>query len=115
MRDSQEERLRRLMRRYGIAEFDYAAPDGQIRIVLADAGSVEGAFRASGPARFTRRHPSVNPVTDDGMVAIDPEIAGFLTVGPLVRPIMAPRSGRAFRIVAEEGSIVGYGDPLIIL
>ncbi|MFM2278783.1 MAG: hypothetical protein RLZZ444_1014 [Pseudomonadota bacterium] len=102
------------MRRYGIAEFDYAGPDGQLRIVLPDAAAEEGAIRASGPGRFTRRHPSVNRFVDDGMAAIDPEIAGFLTVGPLVRPVLAPNVGRAFRVVAEDRSIVGYGDPLII-
>lgn len=40
---------------------------------------------------------------------------GLLQVGPILLPIVSPRDGIVATILAPDGSLVGYGDPLVAL
>jgi biotin carboxyl carrier protein len=40
------------------------------------------------------------------------EIVAFLCVGSILLPINATKAGVLTRRLAEDGSVVGYGDPL---
>jgi acetyl-CoA carboxylase biotin carboxyl carrier protein len=40
---------------------------------------------------------------------------GLLQVGPLLLPVISPRDGTVASIIAPDGALVGYGDPLVEL
>ena len=41
------------------------------------------------------------------------QVLGFLQIGALLIPIRAPREGVVSAVLARDGSLVGYGDPLL--
>jgi acetyl-CoA carboxylase biotin carboxyl carrier protein len=72
--------------------------------------------RASGPGAFLCRHP----LRERAIIAIGDEFRagdplGFLQVGPLLLPVLAPLAGTVTDVLARHGTIVGYGAPLFEL
>jgi len=72
--------------------------------------------RAPGPGIFLDRHP----LRDGAMAPIGSEIVaeaplGFLQVGPLLRPVPASQTGTVTDVLAQPGTVVGYGTPLFNL
>jgi acetyl-CoA carboxylase biotin carboxyl carrier protein len=72
--------------------------------------------RASAPGAFLCRHP----LRERAIVAIGEEFhagepIGFLQVGPLLLPVLAPLAGTVTDVLARHGTIVGYGAPLFEL
>jgi acetyl-CoA carboxylase biotin carboxyl carrier protein len=72
--------------------------------------------RASAPGAFLCRHPlreRATIATGEEFHAGDP--LGFLQVGPLLLPVLAPLAGTVTDVLARHGTIVGYGAPLFEL
>jgi acetyl-CoA carboxylase biotin carboxyl carrier protein len=72
--------------------------------------------RASAPGAFLCRHP----LRERAIIAIGEEFhagdpLGFLQVGPLLLPVVAPLAGAVTNVLARHGTIVGYGAPLFEL
>ncbi|HTO66706.1 MAG TPA: biotin/lipoyl-containing protein [Bradyrhizobium sp.] len=72
--------------------------------------------RAPAPGIFLQQHPLRNQaiaiVGDD--VAADAPL-GLLQIGPLLLPVSAPLTGTVTDVLAQHGTIVGYGTPLFEL
>ena len=62
---------------------------------------------------FSSHHPAscVSP-SEPVLKVVAGETLGFIGIGPILLPVKAARSGLLMRRVAEDGSLVGYGDPL---
>jgi acetyl-CoA carboxylase biotin carboxyl carrier protein len=43
------------------------------------------------------------------------QVLGLLKIGALLLPVPAPRAGVVKTVLATEGSLVGFGDPLVAL
>jgi len=61
-----------------------------------------------------------HPMRDKPAAAIGQRVAAgqalaMLQIGPLLLPVPAPRDGVVARVLAAEGSAVGYGDALVQL
>ena len=72
--------------------------------------------RASAPGAFLCRHP----LRERAIIAIGEQVhagdpLGFLQVGPLLLPVRAPLAGTVTDVLAQHGTIVGYGAPLFEL
>lgn len=65
---------------------------------------------------FCSGHPAsvVPPLELPREVASGDTIA-FVRIGPVLLPVWAPKTGVLTRFVAENGSLVGYGDPLFAI
>lgn len=115
-----------LMHRSGIAALDVEGPGQRLSLrVSPPAGPTEAAggppatgMMANAPCMgfFSRHHPDGLFATPDvGDLVGGSGIVGFVRDDGLLLPVRAPASGRLTGILAMEGSLVGYGDPLIAL
>jgi acetyl-CoA carboxylase biotin carboxyl carrier protein len=71
------------------------------------------AMSSPGLGIFLHAHP----LHDTPLVQADDSVAagqvlGFLKIGPLLVPVPAPHDGVVLDIVAQDGTLVGFGDPL---
>jgi acetyl-CoA carboxylase biotin carboxyl carrier protein len=74
------------------------------------------AVRASSPGVFLDRHPlHVEPIVSIGADVRADGPLGFLQVGPLLTPVLAPCAGTLVDVFATHAAIVGYGEPLFEL
>ncbi|MBA3042558.1 MAG: acetyl-CoA carboxylase [Alphaproteobacteria bacterium] len=118
-----------LMRRHGIAEFEY---QDDTRHVVASGGEVfEVGQRAEEPAApaprraetvaaphiglFLPEHPSSAKDAALPRLVRRGEIIGYLKAGAVLRPVVAPSDGVLSRQLARTGALVGYGTPLFEL
>ena len=65
-----------------------------------------GAFRHAHPLHETALVRAGERVTAG-------QVLGFLQIGALLIPARAPRDGVVSAVLATDGSLVGYGDPLV--
>lgn len=62
---------------------------------------------------FCRDHPAtIAPPLALPREVVSGDTLGFVRVGPVVLPVRASETGVLTRFAAEDGSLVGYGDPL---
>lgn len=62
---------------------------------------------------FCRDHPAtIAPPFELPREVVSGDMLGFVRVGPVVLPVRASETGVLTRFAAEDGSLVGYGDPL---
>lgn len=118
-----------LMRRHGIAEFEY---QDDTRHVVASGGEVfEGGQRAEEPAApaprraetiaaphiglFLPEHPSSTREAALPRLVRRGEIIGYMKAGAVLRPVVAPSDGVLSRQLAPKGALAGYGMPLFEL
>ncbi|MBD9374032.1 hypothetical protein IB238_15525 [Rhizobium sp. ARZ01] len=125
MTDDIAARLEDLMVRYGIAELDIE--EGGLRLCLrhrsshvrAPGGTATGPVAAASTLRATSfgtlhlSHPAscAAPPLLPRKVRRG-EIIAYVTVGPLLRPILAERDAVLVTQLRAEGEEIGYGDPL---
>jgi len=118
-----------LMRRHGIAEFEY---QDENRHVMASGGTAfEVGQRAEEPAvppprraetiaaphigLFLPEHPSSTREAALPRLVRRGEIIGYLKAGALLRPVVAPSDGVLSRQLTPKGELAGYGTPLFEL
>ena len=69
-----------------------------------------------GIGTFLRAHPlHEHPLTEAGAGVEAGQALGLLQVGSLLVAVPAPRSGTIRAILAEDGALTGFGDPLFQL
>lgn len=125
MTDALSSRLEDLMLRYGIAELDIE--EGDLRLCLrhraphpqapsdpahtgAGAASI---FRSTGFGTLHLSHPAstVAPPVLPRTVRRG-EIIAYLSIGPLLRPVLAGHDAVLVVQLPADGAEIGYGDPL---
>lgn len=112
------------MSRSGIARIEIEGPKGRLSLqVSPDAAPVTAAGEPSPAVRgtvvapsmgiFRRTHPDglFTPCGEGASVEAG-QILAFLQVDRLLLPVEAAGPGRIVAVLATEGSLVGYGDPL---
>ena len=116
-----------LMRRYGIAAFDYREGNAQMslridRRIPDDKGPVtaskpdESVLRAPSFGTFRLAHPATPDIPSEFPSRVKRDtIVGYLAVGALLRPVLTEADCVLLRPLAEEGAEVGYGDPLFAI
>lgn len=78
---------------------------------LAEDESV--AMPSAGFGIFLHAHPLHKmPLVQAGDSVAAGQALGFLKIGPLLVPVPAPHDGVVSDIVAQDGTLVGFGDPL---
>jgi biotin carboxyl carrier protein len=119
----------------GASELEISTTDGHaLKIVLApdvsyvkphdaaqDAAApvTEGwAVKAPLAGVFRDRHPGgvdASPLAREGSTLEAGEIAGFVEVGPILLPVIAPKAAIVAGVQARAGELVGYGDPVFMM
>jgi biotin carboxyl carrier protein len=118
-----------LMRRHGIAEFEYQ--DDTRHVVASGGEAFEVGERVQEPAApaprraetvtaphigfFLPEHPSSPKNAALPRLVRRGEIIGYLKAGDLLRPVVAPSDGVLSRQLAPKGALAGYGMPLFDL
>lgn len=117
-----------LMRRHGIAEFEYEDANRHVAASEGEAFDLaEPAHQRAPPphAGATVMAPHIGifqaALAPDGREAPLPrlvkqgEIVGYLKAGALLRPVVAPSDGVLSHQLADDGILAGYGTPLFEL
>jgi acetyl-CoA carboxylase biotin carboxyl carrier protein len=86
--------------------FEAATQDNESRD-LVTSPSV-GLFLHAHPVHETRLVEPNEPVSAGQPI-------GLLQIGPILLPVVSPHDGIVASIIAPDGSLVGYGDPLVAL
>lgn len=127
------EAVMELMRRHGIAEFEYE--DADRHVVASEGAILEGdqplnqpvfhqpddAPRASETLLaphigvFRAAHPRDAEAAALPRLVRRGEIIGYLKAGALLRPVLAPSDGVLSRQLTDEGVLVGFGTALFEL
>jgi acetyl-CoA carboxylase biotin carboxyl carrier protein len=91
----------------GTAPSEAATTPADVNVLTVVAPSV-GVFR--------HRHP----MREDSLVELDARVTagqalGLLQIGPLLIPVRAPADATVHGLLVADGSVVGYGTPLVAL
>lgn len=93
--------------RQGDQFLPFFAPEQAVKPITVSASCV---------GRFLARHPlQREPVASLGTAVTAGEVIGFLAVGPLLLPVVAPISGIVSAVLARDFATVGFGAPLFEL
>jgi acetyl-CoA carboxylase biotin carboxyl carrier protein len=111
-------------------DIDYlelAGPAGHLRLRRGGEPDVTAGGTGDGPLAedetvampspgfgiFLHAHPlHETPLVRAGDSVAAGQLLGFLKVGPLLVPVPAQHEGVITAIVAQDGALVGFGDPL---
>jgi biotin carboxyl carrier protein len=103
----------------GLDGIEIEQPGRSIRIVVDVSSASEARVKSSAAASGSTSSQTVTaplagiftqrPASQDVMAG---EVLGFVGVGPVLVPVKATRNGILRRIIVEDGSVVGFGDPL---
>lgn len=86
----------------------------------APAPAFDGAgldlVRSPGIGRFLRAHPlRRDPLVQPEQPVKAGQPVGLLQNGTILSPVLAPRAGIVAEIVAAEGALLGWSDPVLTL
>ncbi|KAA3509623.1 acetyl-CoA carboxylase [Agrobacterium rosae] len=104
----------------GVDCIEIEQPRGKLRIVVEKNGGASVLINAAkGVGKDVVRGQLAGVFTSyqtpsrslSGNVATG-EILGFIRVGPILLPVKVGKAGTLTRALAENNSLVGYGDPL---
>jgi acetyl-CoA carboxylase biotin carboxyl carrier protein len=117
-----------------IGELELSGPDGHLRlrrggpsavpgrggpeeaVAPPHDGSGEDAVASPGFGLFLHAHPLRDaPLVRPGDRVMAGQVLALLKIGALLLPVRAPREGVVTTVLATEGSLVGFGDPLVAL
>jgi acetyl-CoA carboxylase biotin carboxyl carrier protein len=91
------------------------------RIEIASPSAEEAAgpctvVEAASVGIFLHEHPlRGEPLAGRGMQVRAGQVVGLLQVGALLLPVTAPQDGTVEAVLAAQGTVVGWGTPLIEL
>ena len=114
------DRVLALMLQHGLQSLDVQEGDARLSLTLDSAEPVadrsEITVRSRAIGRFLPTHPRrLDPQVRVGDRVEATAIVGFLQSGPALLPILAGRAGEVSRIDAAQGSLLGFGDPVMTL
>lgn len=85
-------------------------------VEAASAGASEDVVISPDFGLFLRAHPlHETPLARLGDRVAAGQLLGLLKIGMLLLPVPAPREGVVTAVLAPDGSLVGFGDPLVAL
>ncbi|RVT95589.1 acetyl-CoA carboxylase biotin carboxyl carrier protein subunit [Rhodovarius crocodyli] len=108
---SQIAELTALMRAHGVDTLEISEGADSIRLVAA-AGA---AAAPAAPATAKATAPGVGtfaPLACPGQAVQPGQVLGTIDAGLVRRPVTAPCAGTILRLLAEPGSLAGFGTPL---
>ena len=97
-----------------VAERDAAGAARLVQTLQTTSGAAQ-SDKVTAPMAgvFGSRHPaSAAPPSEPALEVAAGDTLGFIRIGSILLPVKAIKPGVLTRRVAEDGSIVGYGDPL---
>lgn len=118
------------LRAAGLEMIEIAGPHGQVRLRVAPDGvtapAVTAADAAPPPAPRVVRTQGFgellwsHPLRPAAFVAVGDTVAAgqivaLLRTGEILAPVFASAGGVAARLLGEEGSVLGYGSPVLEL
>ncbi|MCZ7480897.1 MULTISPECIES: biotin/lipoyl-containing protein [Rhizobium/Agrobacterium group] len=119
------------LERNNVSAIEIETPDGSLKIVGMAGDQTPAALRpietnkapvktgdilARAPMAgiFTPAHPQrPDRVVQAGQSVVKGEIVAFVTAGLVLVPVIAEKAGTVSEIVAETGTLVGYGSTLL--
>ncbi len=107
------------MRKGGFVSLTYADGGSRITLKLAEGEATRAARPArtvSSPAlgRLLLRHPMASePLAAAGSRVAAGDILALLEAGNVLIPVEAPCDGIVLRLLAAEGDVIGFDDPLL--
>ena len=110
---SQIAELTALMRTNGVDTLEITEGADSIRLVAAAAAAAPVA-----PTTAEATAPGVGnfaPLATPGLAVQPGQVLGTIDAGLVRRPVTAPRAGTILRLLAEPGSLAGFGTPLFEL
>jgi acetyl-CoA carboxylase biotin carboxyl carrier protein len=121
------ERTVRRLERAQVATFEYQDENVCLRLTLGGANPVQASagikvgkppetVRTSAAGVFTSSHPVSNEdAIAPGASVRAGQVVGYLEVGPVLRAVTASRDGVIGRRLVDNGTLVGWGQPLFEL
>ena len=118
----------------GASELEITTQDGKALKIVLGAGPrptplhnaavvpVEVSEPAGRPVKapiaglFCDRHPAAaeaSPLSGEGRTLEAGAIVGFVEVGPVLLPVVAPEAAVVAEVLAHTGDLVGYGDTIL--
>ncbi|USJ27538.1 acetyl-CoA carboxylase biotin carboxyl carrier protein [Ensifer adhaerens] len=67
---------------------------------------------------FRDRHPGdvdASPLASEGSTVEAGNVVGFVEVGPILMPVIAPVTANVAGVHARAGELIGYGDPVLTM
>lgn len=119
------------LERNNVSAIEIETPDGSLKIVTMAGGQAPAEERPSGAVKvpvgtrdilarapmagiFTPAHPQrPDRAVQAGQSVVKGEIFAFVTAGLVIVPVIAEKAGTVGEIVAEAGTLVGYGSTLL--
>lgn len=114
----QLDRLVAWMQEGGFTRLTYSHGPRTIALTLpdGDAPATPRPLRtiaSPGMGVFARRHPvAAEPYAGEGSRVAAGDVLALLAVGPVLTAVEAPCDGIIRRVIAAEGAVVGFDDPL---
>ena len=126
------ERLAQILERSGIASIEIEEEALSLRLVMEAGEPAAPASASTAPATpanagpivakadvagiFIAAHPSRDkPFVEPGQAIEAGAIVGLVKIGLLYVPVLSPAAGIVDAIVAETGTTVGYGTPIVTI
>ncbi|MFK0333738.1 acetyl-CoA carboxylase [Rhizobium sp. NPDC090275] len=112
--------------RAGVDGLEITGPDGHVRIVVSPLRSAEVSRSPTAPANSVGTavvkapiaghfRPAATDIDGDVHEVAGGENLGFIAIGPILVPLVAPQAGLLRRQLAEPETLVGFGTPLFEL
>ena len=100
----------------GITSLELSGPPGHVRLTNGAPPAPDITVRAQAAGRFRPRHPLArDTLAPVGTLVRPGAVIGLLQVGPLLLPVTSPSAGQVAAHLVADGTIVGYGTPLLAL
>ena len=130
MTEAEIERLVLAAQRAGISEIEISHSGFELRVrVGGGAARAEAAFpppeeggrtgkcvRSPGVGVFRRRHPVTGlALVASGQAVTAGQPVAYLQAGPVLRAVTTTEDGVIGETLADDGALVGYGSPLLVL
>lgn len=118
----------------GARELEILTDDGDALKIVLDPGARSARMQGDGPDMvetrtegcavkapiagvFRGRHPCADapPLAAEGDAVEADAVVGFVEVGPLLLPVIAPETAVVAKVHARAGDLVGYGDVILTM
>ncbi len=115
--------LSEALTRAGVDGLEITGPDGHLRIVISTGRKAEIAHSTTRSASHTGMlvvkapiaghfRPAAVDIGGEALEVAGGENLGFIAIGPILVPLVAPHSGLLRRQLVEPETLVGFATPL---
>jgi len=118
--------LSEALTRAGVDGLEIIGPAGHIRIVVSPLGGAEVSRSATAPENSAGTavvkapiaghfRPAAIDIDGEAHEVAEGENLGFIAIGPILVPLIAPQAGLLRRQLVDPEALVGFGMPLFEL